>query len=332
MFRTVPSKIFYKLYVSLALFVTLIFCGTTGYMAIEHYTLLEAVYMTILTISTVGFAEVKPLSDPGRIFTMCLIVANLGVFAYLASLLSTFFLDGEFIKAYKTHRMKDAISKLEGHIIICGFGRNGREAAKIFQHGKRDFVVVEKNATRKEDISFPINFFIEDDATRDETLLEAGIKKAGALLATLPDDTANLFVVLSARALNPNIKIISRASYDSSIKKIQIAGADNVVMPDKIGGAHMATLVTNPDVKEFVDLMATQNTDVFDITEVTCNKTIDLSELDCWNKTGATVLGVKTATGEYLLNPGNKTVVQPGQRLILMGSKEQVEKAGQLLV
>ncbi|MDB5284890.1 MAG: hypothetical protein JWO06_3965 [Bacteroidota bacterium] len=328
---SLPGRAFYKLYVSILVFLAIVMVGTTGYMVIEHYTLLEAVYMTVITLSTVGYAEVRPLSDGGRIFTIFLILANLGTFAYLISLLTRFFLDGEFIKTYKTYKMKDAISKLEGHVIICGFGRNGREAARIFNRGKRDFVVVEKEPFRKNDVSFPVNFYIEDDATRDEALLEAGIKNASALLATLPDDASNLFLVLSARELNPHIRIISRASNDSSLKKIQIAGATNVIMPDKIGGAHMANLVVSPDIKEFVDLMSTQNTEHFDITEVTSNKTATLEELDTWNKTGATVLGIKTANGEYQLNPIGKTVIRPGHRLIVMGSKEQIDKAAHLL-
>lgn len=322
---------FFKLYISAAVIVLIILFGTIGYIIIEHYTVLEALYMTIITLSTVGFAEVKPLSDGGRIFTIILILSNLVTFAYVVSQLPSFFLDGDFIRNYKLYKMKNAIKDLKGHVIVCGFGRNGQEAAKIFHNGKKDFVVVERTNTRLDELEFPVPFYIVDDATRDESLIEAGIKNASALLTTLPDDAANLFVVLTARELNPKIKIISRASNDSSVKKIKTAGADNVIMPDKIGGAHMATLVLSPDVNEFIDLMATQNSEHFDITEIESNKTISLEELDCWHKTGATILGLKTAAGEYVLNPAPKTIVRPGNRLITMGSKLQLNKMQELI-
>ncbi len=326
-----PSRHFFRLYVSAVVFLLIILSGMAGFMLIEHYTALEAAYMTIITLSTVGFAEIRPLSDSGRLFTIFLIIANIGTFAYVISQLSTFFLDGEFIQTYKLFKMKNSIKALEGHIIICGFGRNGREAAKIFHNSGRPFVVVEKAGARIDDLPFPIDYYLEDDATRDETLLEAGIMKAGTLLTTLPDDAANLFVVLTARELNPGLKIISRASNDSSVKKIRTAGAANVVMPDKIGGAHMATLVLSPDISEFVDLMATQSNVNFNIVEIKSSVTTTLKELDCWHKTGATVLGIKTADGEYILNPPAPNVIRTSDCLIIMGTEEQLKSATRLL-
>lgn len=302
-----------------------------GYMYFEDYTALEALYMTVITISTVGFTEVRPLDAPGRWFTIGLIVVNLAVFTYFLSQLSSYFLDGEFTKVYKLYKMKKSINELRGHVIICGFGRNGREAAKMFHNNHKEFVAIEKKATRRDDLPYPVDYYFEDDATRDETLLEAGIKNASALLTTLPDDADNVFVVLTARELNPKIKIISRASHDSSVRKLKTAGANNVIMPDKIGGAHMATLVLSPDVEEFVDLMATQNSDRFSIGEVESAKTISLDELNCWKNTGATILGIKAAEGEYALNPVSKTVVRPGNRVIVMGSKEQLQKVKEML-
>jgi voltage-gated potassium channel len=322
---------FYKIYISLLIFTLILLSGTIGYMAIEHFTFMEALYMTVITLSTVGYAEVKPLSDAGRAFTIILIILNIGTFTFFISQLSSYFLDGEFLKAYKLYKMKNAINELSGHIIICGFGRNGQEAARIFSNNKKDFVAVERKATRKDDLPFEVKFCLEDDATRDETLIQAGIAKASALITTLPDDADNLFVVLTARELNPKIKIISRASTDSTVKKLKTAGANNVIMPDKIGGTHMATLVISPDVEEFVDLMATQNSSQFSISEIECFKTISLEELDCWKKTGATLLGVKASQTEYTLNPPASTLVKPGNRLIVMGSEEQLRKVKDLL-
>ena len=326
-----PVRYFLKIYISLGVFALILLSGTAGYMLIEHYTFIEAAYMTVITLSTVGYAEVHPLDNAGRIFTSILILANIGTFTYFITQLSAYFLDGEFATTYKLYNMRNAISDLEGHVILCGFGRNGREAAKIFHQSKREFVVVEKEESRKDDLPFAVKFILENDATRDETLLEAGILKASALVTTLPEDADNLYVVLTARELNPNIKIISRASNDSSVKKLKTAGANNVIMPDKIGGAHMATLVLSPDVKEFVDLMATQSSEHFTISEIESSKTISLQELNCWASTGATLLGLKTSEGEYSLNPIPQTVVRPGNRLIVMGSKLQLGKVQQLV-
>lgn len=300
-------------------------------MGIEDYTPIESLYMTVITLSTVGFTEVKPLTDAGRVFTIFLITVNLAVATFFIAQLSSYVFEGEFSRTYKLFKMKNSIKELKGHIIICGFGRNGREAAGIFHNSRHNFVVIEKKVSRRDDLPFEIDYYLEDDATRDETLMEAGIENASALISTLPDDADNVFVVLTARELNPKLKIISRASNDSSVKKLKTAGANNVIMPDKIGGAHMATLITSPDVKEFVDLMATQNNEHFSIEEIESVITISLDELNCWKHTGATLLGLKTSEGEFHLNPVPKTVVRPGNRVIVMGSKQQLTKVQQLL-
>lgn len=327
-FRDSP---FFKIYISLGAFFCIVVIGMAGYMGIEDYTPIESLYMTVITLSTVGFTEVKPLTDAGRVFTIFLITVNLAVATFFIAQLSSYVFEGEFSRTYKLFKMKNSIKELKGHIIICGFGRNGREAAGIFHNSRHNFVVIEKKVSRRDDLPFEIDYYLEDDATRDETLMEAGIENASALISTLPDDADNVFVVLTARELNPKLKIISRASNDSSVKKLKTAGANNVIMPDKIGGAHMATLITSPDVKEFVDLMATQNNEHFSIEEIESVITISLDELNCWKHTGATLLGLKTSEGEFHLNPVPKTVVRPGNRVIVMGSKQQLTKVQQLL-
>ncbi len=327
-FRDSP---FFKIYISLGAFFCIVVIGMAGFMGIEDYTPIESLYMTVITLSTVGFAEVKPLSDAGRVFTIFLITVNLAVATFFIAQLSSYVFEGEFSRTYKLFKMKNSIKELRGHIIICGFGRNGREAAGIFHNSRHNFVVIEKKESRRDDLPYEVNYYLEDDATRDETLIEAGIEHASALISTLPDDADNVFVVLTARELNPKLKIISRASNDSSVKKLKTAGANNVIMPDKIGGAHMATLITSPDVKEFVDLLATQNNEHFSIEEIESAVTISLEELNCWKQTGATILGLKTSEGEFHLNPVSKTVVRPGNRVIVMGSKEQLKQVQKLV-
>ncbi|MBA3971135.1 MAG: TrkA family potassium uptake protein [Bacteroidetes bacterium] len=235
--------------------------------------------------------------------------------------------------------MSEAISKLEGHVIICGFGRNGKQAAHVLKKHNTRFVVIEQ----KQEIVSAINhqysdLVLEGDATFDDVLLKAGILKAKALVTTLPVDADNLFIVLSARTLNPNLTIISRASEDNSDKKLKLAGANNVIMPDKLGGAHMASLVMKPDVMEFVDYITGQGGDNIRLEEITFanlsvkfqNKTI--KELEVRNRSGANIIGFKTAQSEYIINPSADTKIIPDAKLFVLGTAEQIAKLKDLFV
>lgn len=325
------ARPFFKIYVAFSAFLFILFSSTIGYIVIEGYSFLDALYMTVITLATVGYHEVQPLSKAGQIFTIIVILVNIGAFTYFLTQISSYFLDGEFQRTYKLYKMKNAIAELKGHTIICGFGRNGREAAKLLHERGQQFVVIEHTPFRPEHVSFEVQYYLQDNATRDEALLQAGIDRAAALLSTLPDDADNLFVVLTAREMNKEMKIVSRASQDTSVKKLKTAGANNVIMPDKIGGAHMASLVISPDVKEFIDLMSTHTSDQFSIRELNIDRTITLGELDAWTKTGATVLGVKTSHSDFSLNPAPSVVLRPGNKIMAMGSNTQLEKLTKLL-
>ena len=309
----------------------LILAGSMGYMLIEKYNFLDALFMTVITIASVGFNEVKPLSEAGQIFTIILILVNLGLFTYFITLLSRYFFDAELVKKYKMIKMENSIQKLQNHVIICGFGRNGKESAQVLHDNKIPFVVLESKADLEADLPFEVKYFLKGDATKDEVLLEAGINNAKAIIITLPVDADNLFVVLTAKQLNPKVTIISRASQDSSIKKLKIAGASNVIMPDKIGGAHMATLVMLPDVVELISIMSTKNNADFRVAEIKTHKNISLAELDLWKKTNCTILGIKDAGGHYTINPSSAYQINPGQSMIVMGSDAQIENAKKLV-
>ncbi len=313
------------------LLLTILF-GTAGYIVIEDLGFLEALYMSVITISTVGFGEIKPLSESGRIFTIVLILVNLSLFTYYITLVTRFFSDGEFTQQYKQIKMEHSIKQLQQHVIICGFGRNGKESAQILFNNNIPFVVLEEKNEKETDLGFEVNYFIKGDATKDGALLEAGIKNARALITSLPVDADNLFVVLTAKQLNPNIQVISRASQDSSVNKLKIAGADNVIMPDKIGGAQMATLVMLPDVMELLSIMSTQSTDQFRVAEIRSTKNITLGELEMWSKTNCTILGIKNPDNHYIINPNASYQISPGERLIVMGSDEQIGNAKKLLL
>lgn len=331
MFLIKKLQLFSRLIMPVSMLLLTILFGTAGYIVIENFSFLEALYMSVITISTVGFGEIKPLSESGRIFTIILILINLALFTYYITLITRFFSDGEFTKQYKQIKMEHSIQQLQQHVIICGFGRNGKESAQILFNNKIPFVVLEEKNEKETDLGFEVNYFMKGDATKDGVLLEAGIKNARALITSLPVDADNLFVVLTAKQLNPKIQLISRASQDSSVNKLKIAGADNVIMPDKIGGAHMATLVMLPDVMEMLSIMSTQSNAQFRIAEIQAHKTITLRELNLWGRSDCTILGIKNSQSGYTINPDASSVINAGERLIVMGSDEQIGKAQKLL-
>lgn len=327
------NRQFSKIYIAIGLLFLTVCIGILGFMIIEGYDFLDAFYMTVITVATVGFQEVHPLSPAGRLFTAFLIIISFGTFAYAVSSITKYISDGEFKDYFKNKKVSTAIEKLESHVIICGFGRNGKQAAHVLKKHNTRFVVVEQKKEIVASITHQhSDLVLEGDATFDDVLLRAGILKAKALITTLPIDADNLFIVLSARTLNPKLTIISRASEDNSDKKLKLAGADNVIMPDKLGGAHMAALVMKPDVMEFVDFITGQGGDNIRLEEITFanlsmefqNKSI--SELEVRNKSGANIIGFKTAQGDYVINPSADTKIIPDAKLFVLGTSEQIVK------
>lgn len=308
--------------------------GIVGFMVIEKYNFLEAFYMTTITVTTTGFQEVRPLSDVGKLFTMFLLIASWASFAFALTRITQFVTSGEINKYFKTRRIMKAIDKLSGHVIICGFGRNGQQAALTLKIHNVPFVVLEKNEERMERISVdhPTLIFLSGDATEDEVLKRAGIENAKALITTLPEDADNVFIVLSARSMNNNIQIISRASDYSSVLKLKKAGANNVIMPDRIGGTHMATLVSKPDVVEFIDFLSGEEGEPIHIESVAYEHLPDeikdksLKDVMNWRKTGVNCIGIKNPEGKFLINPPDQVIVEKGMRVIVLGTKWQIDK------
>jgi len=334
----VKNPFFTRIYFPITLLLAITLIGMSGYIFIEHYTLIEAFYMTVITIATVGFGEVHPLSDAGRLFTAFLIMTSFGIFAYSISLITRYIVDGEFQHFFKSYRMNNTIDKIENHVIICGYGRNGRQAAHVLKKHNQRFVVVEQKQEVVSSITHRFShLLIEGDATDDEVLLKAGITRAKALITTLPTDADNLFIVLSARSLNANLTIISRASDDNSDKKLKTAGANSVIMPDKVGGAHMASLVLKPDVVEFIDFITAQGENNINLEEFTFtdlreelrNKTI--ADIDVRSKSGANIIGFKTDNGQFVVNPSPDTKISPNAKLFVLGTNEQIKKLKEIL-
>ncbi len=257
-------------YFTLGLLIVVLVTGSVGYTMLG-YTPSEAIYQTIITIATVGFEEVHPLDNRGMWFTSFLVIFSIGIFAYAVTTFTRFIVEGVFRNSYKDTKVKRKIEKLSGHVIICGYGRNGKQACIELREHNVPIVVIEQDADIIQLLrETPGMLYVEGDAADEEVLRTAHLESARALITTLPVDADNLFVVLSAKELNKTIKIISRASLENSDVKLKRAGATNVIMPDKIGGQRMAKLVAQPDIVEFIDVLLLQSIDSVVLEEISC--------------------------------------------------------------
>lgn len=328
-------KYFSKLYVALGLILSIIFGGTLGYMFFEGWDFFESFYMTIITVSTVGFHEEHPLTHGGKVFTAFLIITSFGTFAYAITAVTTYIIGGEYVKYYKELKMIKNLEKLNDHTIVCGYGRVGKQASHDLRFYKKKYVIVESSGEIAEDED-NTGMFVKGDATDDNTLIKAGIKNSIALITALPKDADNLFVVLSARELNPKLKIISRASSYSSMRKLRIAGADNVIMPDTVGGAHMASLVVNPDVMEFLDLIKVSGKAAVNLEEIDFQELPDdlkyctIQTLKEKATVGINIIGFKSKDGEYMINPPDDTEIIEGSKLFALGNPDQIKTLNQI--
>jgi len=312
--------------------------GIIGYSILEGYSFLDALFMTVITLSTIGFGLVRELSPEGKLFTIFLIIVGLGAFAYMISLLTSYFVEGQLNSIVRGYFKKSDLKKMKNHVIICGFGRNGRQAVDELHAHNVPCVVIDQEREKFEHLEEENNLkFIEGNATNDEVLIKAGIMTAKALITTLPLDSDNLFVVLSARSLNEFLTIVSRASSESVNKKLRVAGVDSVVMPEKVGGAHMAKLVANPDVVEFLDHLSVHGLDPTNLEEIVCNnmpegfmnQTID--QIGIRKKSGVNIIGYKTSKGSYIINPPPETIVMPTSKLFVLGTPEQIQNMKTLM-
>ena len=227
-----------------------------------------------------------------------------------------------------------AIEKMHDHVIVCGFGRNGQQAARTLKVHNVPFLVVEKREEMIEQhvADHPDLVYLLGDGTEDDVLMKAGIDRAKALITALPTDSDNVFIVLTARSVNPKIRIISRASSMASQPKLIKAGADSVILPDKIGGTHMATLVSKPDVIEFIDYLSGEEGESINMESVPYNdlpnaiKDKSLQEVMTWKKTGVNCIGIKNMEGKFVINPPENTVITQGMKVIVLGTRQQIEQ------
>ncbi|MCC6463331.1 MAG: potassium channel protein [Saprospiraceae bacterium] len=305
--------------------------GTLGYRLIEGAPWFDAYYMSIITLSTIGYEEVVPLSTAGRMFNSLLIVFNLSLFAYSISTITSIFANGSFKLHFMEFRMHQQVAGLRRHTIVCGFGRHAILACEELAKQQIPFVVIEKSPEKIDLLRKDNNIlYIEGDATEDDILREAGIEHAAALVVTLPADANNLFVVLSARQINPGLRIISRANNAADEIKIRKAGADHVVIPEQIGGFYMATLVYKPDLVEFFNLLSNmgpgqvvfEEVPVSSLKESYVNRSIQASHID--TDCRVPIVAVRYPDGRYALNPLPEVVLKPGMHIVVLGDPEQM--------
>jgi voltage-gated potassium channel len=309
---------------SLSILVVVIGCGTLGYTLIEGWTPFEALYMTVITLATVGFREVHDLSDEGKVFTIALIVFGAGIIAYAVGSLVQFMVEGQLRLILGRKKLEKQISKLQGHYIICGYGRIGTLIGKEFSARPLPFVVVEKDPALMEKLANDGVLYVRGDATDDDTLIAAGIRHAKGLITAVTSDTENVYITLTARGLNPDLFILARSGEEGSEKKLRRAGATKVVSPYTIGASRMAQAILRPSVVDFIEIAtAGQNLELqLEEIRVTLkssliNKTLVTSGIR--RDLGIIIVGIKKVDGRMLFNPPPSTLIEAGDILITLG-------------
>ena len=311
--------------------VFILLVGVAGYRLISGYSWVDAIYMTIITMTTVGFGEVVPLDQESKIFTILLIIASVLIMGYALSIITEYILSKNNVEELKYKRMQKQIDSFKNHVVICGYGRNGKQASKKLLAHKKAFVVIDKNKDMEERLQQDNVPYVIGNANEDEILMQAGIDRASSFISALPNDADNLFVVLSTRQINKGINIISRASNESSYNKLKFAGANNVILPDKIGGDHMASLVVIPGLMEFLDNLSIVGKSGINVEEVAVEKLFSkqkittIKDLDLRKKTGCSIIGYKDENGEYIVNPEAELELAPNSKIIVLGRPEQIE-------
>lgn len=308
------------------LFIAAIF----GYMRIEGWSFWDSVYMVVISLSTVGFQEVHPLSPSGRIFTSGLIIMGVGNFAFLVGSFTQILVEGHLHNFLRRRKVQNIIDKLKDHTIVCGFGRTGSVVAREILEQDLPVVVIESDPAMLQQLEEEGILHLAGDATSDELLLAAGLKRARSLVTSLSQDTANLFVVLTARQLNPTLTIVSRASSESHITRLERAGANRVVLPHHIGGVRMAQSVLRPNVTTFMEMSIRGRVDL-QMEELLVTPGSDLVgknliESEIRQHYNIIIIAIKKRDGAMIFNPAGDYVIQAWDMFLSVGSRESLNE------
>jgi voltage-gated potassium channel len=312
------------LYISFALLFVLS-SGVCGYVFIEHWPLFDSLYMTVITIASVGFMEVHPLTEQGRIFTIFLILGGTGVLVYGVSTIIAFIVEGELTDALRRRKMQNKIAAMRGHFIVCGVGQTGKYVIEEMIRTRKDVVAIERDPMKIRLLDEQGICYVQGDATHNSVLQAAGIEKARGIVSALQSDAENLLVVFTAKRLNPDIRVISKAVEEESEQKIRMAGADSVVMPNFIGGLRMASELIRPSVVSFLDLMLRSQEKTIRVEELSIDdlspyRDKTLQETGIPSKKDVTVVALSRQSGKsYEFNPPENAILKPGDVVILMG-------------
>lgn len=321
----------------LALFaVFLLTAGTAGYVLIEGWPVFDALYMTVITVYTVGYSELRGLSNAGRIFTMVLIAAGVGFFFYMGASLIQFMVEGRVRQILGRRKLEKSIQKLYDHYIVCGYGRIGRVLCQRLNRRHVGVVVIdrdEKNTARLDADGF---LYLLGEATEEKVLLQAGIKRARGIVAALGADTDNVFVALTAKQLHPGIFVMSRANELSSVSKLHAAGADRVVSPYDIAGKRMAEGILRPAVTDFLEVTLSGKGDDIQIEEIPMSAAsslagVALADSNIRRDLNLMIIAIKTDGGDMLFNPSFDTRLRGGDTVIAVGAKQNLEKLEKIL-
>jgi len=311
--------------------------GTLWYTLVEKWPVIDAAYMTMITLTTVGFGEIYPLTELSRLFTMALILIGVLIIGYIVNRFSELLIEGYFQERIRMRQEERLIKTLKHHYIICGYGRMARQVAYEFEAEGINFLVIDFESHRVEEARQRGYIAIEGDATLDDILHRAKIEEAICLVSALPSDAENLYTVLSAKTLNPNIRTIARASNEEAVKKLQRAGADQVISPYITGGKRIAAAALRPQVVDFVDGILSGSDRSFYMEELKLDPKVctyigkTLSDAQLRSHSGALVLAIRREEGELITGPTGETQLKAGDMLICMGTPEQLRKLNQLL-
>ncbi len=300
--------------------------GTLGYLLLG-FSVIDALYQTVITVTTVGFGEIRPLDTTGRIFTMFVVVGGAGTALYTTGVLLESLVEGRITNLYGRRKMDQTIARMRGHVIVCGWGRVGHALSGYMAGSNHGVVVIDTSEEMLAGSEYP---YIVGDATDDDVLRAAGIDHARALVAALDHDAGNVFITVSARSLRSDLFIVARALAETSESKLRRAGADRVVNPYRIGGARMAAFVLQPHVAEFLDVVMHDGSLEFRLEEVVVPASSSVSghslrDLDVQERTGALVLAMRAPGGEFMTNPSPDMMVSAGQVVIAVGTSAQLE-------
>lgn len=330
------DSLLYRLRFAIALFALTILTGTIGYMAILGLSFIEALYFTVITLTTIGYGDINPTTGPaGEIFTIIFVLGGIATASYTATVLLSAVVEGELHGALGRERTVRKIHKLHGHVIICGFGRIGRDLAKSFAAEELPFVVIENDEESVDEGRALGYLMTKGDATTDEMLLEAGLESAKTILPVLASDAENVFIIISARQLNPSINIVARATDDASAEKMRRAGTDRVIRPLHIGAQHLAQAVLRPTVLDFMYMSGKTANEEYSLEEVViaegsalANKL--LSEIGHDLLVGIIVVGIKRENGSMVFNPRGDTKILPRDTIVAMGAVPDMVKLSSL--